>query len=211
MEKLDPPGKGKASRKRVLRRRGRPRGRSVDSERAGRVIELRKRRSRGGRRSCRGGRQHRGSRKRGLRLHRSRRAGHASRGTTGTWEVSSPLMKNGSGNRKKKIRGLDESRACDQEPTRNTNKARTQRTAERRKTKRSGMGDEKSETLVVPRKRGTRLTRTRGGKGRPAERLERGKDVGDTELRKQLNETSSNSGACEEASRACVHVGASRH
>jgi len=84
-------------------------------------------------------------------------------------------------------------------------------TAERRRTKRRGTGDEKSETPVVPRNRGTRLARTRGGKGRPAERIGQGKDVGNTEFRKQLNETGSDSGACEETPRACVLVVAPRH
>jgi hypothetical protein len=159
------------SRKRVLRRRGRPRRRSVDSEQTNRVIEPRKNERCGGRRCSTSGRPHRSTRRSWVpRLHRGRRARRVGRGATGTWEISPPLVNTGHGN-PEKIRGLRESRACTQEPARDTNKARTQSTAERRRTKRSGTGDEKSEALVVPRNRGTRLARTRGGKGRPAKRL----------------------------------------
>jgi len=171
------------SRKRVLRRRGRPRRRSVDSEQTSRVIEPRKQVRRGGRRCSTSRRLHRGTQGSWVRrLRRGRRAGRVGRGTTGTWEISSPLVNTGHGNPEKKIRGLRESRACAQEPKRDTNQARTQSTAERRRTKRSGTGDEKSETLVVPVKRGTRLTRTREGKGRPAMGIVRGKDDRDPVL-----------------------------
>lgn len=171
-----------ATRKRVLRRRRRLRRRSVDSKQVGRVIEPRKAEQCGGRRRSTHGRQHRSTPWSWVRrLRRGRRTGHASEGTTGTWEISTPLVNAGAETRATN-RGLHESRACEQEPTGNTKTARTQSTAERRRTKRRGTGDEKSETLVVPRKRGTRLTRTRGGKGRPVERLEQGKDGRDTGL-----------------------------
>jgi hypothetical protein len=97
------------SRKRVLRRRGRPRRRSVDSEHASRVIEPRKNRQSWRPTPSLERRPHRSTpRSWARRLHRGRRAGRVCGGTIGTWEISSPLMQSGTGHPRKETRGLCE-------------------------------------------------------------------------------------------------------
>ena len=98
-----PPGQGwTTSRKRVLRgrSRGQPWPRSVDSECAGREIEPRNARCRGGRRrlvrrKATPLRQSVGHRPKVLaqRLHRGLRPGHVRKGCPGTWEISRRLRR----------------------------------------------------------------------------------------------------------------------
>src|SRR4051812_37978804 len=78
-------------------------------------------------------------------------------------------------------------------------------------TKRGGTGNRKSELLTVPVKRGNQPEGPRGGRGKPGYGTTGGKDAGNTESRKRLNETTADSRTGEEGIGAGVHDAGPSH